>query len=210
MLLFDLDGTLVDSGSIWLQIDIDFTARHDLPHTKEYHDFVAHATAPTAARFTREYYHLDMSEEAIMKEWADQALYEYTNTILPKPGVVDFLQQCRERGERMAILTSSSPELCRATLKKNDLGEYFEQLFFAQEIGMEKSDPALFRTVADALHTATDACRLYDDSPISCRSAKSAGMEVIAVHDALFADAEEQLRGLCDGYIRSFSELLLP
>ena len=54
MLFFDLDGTLVDSSGIWLQIDLDFTARRGLAHTQEYHDFVIHSTAPVAAQFTKD------------------------------------------------------------------------------------------------------------------------------------------------------------
>lgn len=210
MLLFDMDGTLIDSSGIWLQIDLDFTTRHGLQHTKEYHDFVAHTSAPTAAQFTKEYYNLADSVESIMQEWNDQALYEYTHTIAAKPAVKAYLEQCRAGGERMAILTSCAPNLCYAALERNALRAYFEQVYFAQEIGIEKSDPALFSAVAARMGVQPEACTLYDDSPISCRSAKRAGMRVIAVHDALFADEEAQLRASCDGYIHSFGELLLP
>ncbi len=210
MLLFDLDGTLVDSGGVWLQIDLDFTARRGLPHTQEYHDFVAHTTAPTAAQFTKEYYQLPESAEKIMAEWSNQALYEYAHTIPAKPHVRAYLDQCLRNGAEMAVLTSSAPELCRATLKRNDLSRYFRRLFFAQEIGLEKGDPALFRTVAEALGHTPEACVLYDDSPVSCRSAKEAGLKVIGVYDALFAAHEPELRALCNGYIRDFGELLRP
>ena len=208
MLLFDLDGTLVDSSSVWLQIDLDFTARRALPHTQEYHDFVAHASAPAAAQFTKDYYGLSESVEAIMQEWQDQAMDEYANHIPAKPHVREYLQQCRKRGEDMVILTSCAPEMCRATLQHNDLAQYFSRLFFAQELGIEKRDPALFRTVADTLHVPTADCRLYDDSPVSCRSAKDAGMEVVGVYDEIFAKSEAELRALCDRYILNFSELL--
>lgn len=208
MLLFDLDGTLVDSSGIWLQIDLDFTARRGLPHTKEYHDFVAHTTAPTAARFTKEYYSLSESPEEIMQEWSDQALYEYSHNILPKPYVHTYLEQCRTAGEEMVILTSSAPELCRATLAKNALEPYFSHLFFAQEFGLEKRDPELFRAVARQLHTDPKACLLYDDSPVACRGAKEAGLQVIGVYDRIFSDHEAEMRSFCDSYIRDFSELL--
>ena len=208
MLIFDMDGTLIDSSGIWIQIDLDFTARRGLPLTKEYHDFVAHASAPTAAQFTKEYYHLSDSIESIMKEWNDQALYEYAHTITAKPYVKEYLDLCRAAGERMVILTSCSPNLCHATLKKNQLSDYFEQLFFAQEIGIEKSDPTLFRTVAKYMDVSPTSCTLYDDSPISCRSAKKAGLHVIGVHDSLFATAEEEMRSCCDQYINDFSQLL--
>lgn len=208
MLLFDLDGTLVDSSGIWVQIDLDFTARRGLPHTQEYHDFVAHTTAPTAAQYTKEYYGLQESVEEIMDEWFRQALYEYSHTIRPKPHVRAYLEQCRARKERMAIITSSAPQLCRATLERNGLGDYFETLLFAQEIGLEKKDPALFETAAQNLHLSAGECTLYDDSPLACRGAKAAGLSVVGVYDAVFADAEAEMRTLCDNYIRDFSELL--
>lgn len=209
MLLFDLDGTLVDSSGIWVQIDLDFTARRGLPHTQEYHDFVAHATAPTAAQYTKDYYGLPESPQEIMDEWFRQALYAYSHTIAPKPHARAYLDQCRAVGERMAIITSSAPELCRATLEKNGMADYFERLFFAQEMGIEKQDPALFRAAADALHLPAEDCTLLDDSPLACRSAKEAGLSVIGVYDEIFAAAEGEMRSVCDRYIRDFSELLV-
>ena len=208
MLLFDLDGTLIDSSGIWLQIDLDFTARRGLPHTQEYHDFVAHATAPTAAQFTKDYYNLSESVEEIMREWSEQALHEYTCNIPAKPHVQAYLEQCRLKGERMAIVTSSEPRLCRASLKKNGLEHYFERLLFAQEIGIEKQNPALFQRVAQMLNVPCAACLVYEDSPLACRGAKDAGMMVVGVYDALFSAAETAMRALCDRYILDFGELL--
>lgn len=208
MLLFDLDGTLIDSSDIWVQIDIDFTARHHLQLTEEYHAFVAHATAPASAAFTKDYYNLDLSVDEIMQEWNDQALYAYANTIELKPHVRDYLDQCRSTGEGMVILTSAIPALCRASLERNGLTQYFDQLLFAQEFGIEKKDPALFHTVAEHLSVPIESCLLYDDSPVSCRSAKEAGAKVIGVHDKFFAANEKEMRTYCDHYIFDFSELI--
>ena len=143
-----------------------------------------------------------------MQEWSDQALYEYSHTIQPKPHVRAYLEQCRTAGEKMAILTSSAPELCRATLEKNGLFHYFGHLFFAQEFGLEKRDPALFHAVAEKLDTTPEECLLYDDSPVACRGAKDAGMQVVGVYDALFSGAETEMRSFCNHYIYDFSELL--
>ena len=208
MLFFDLDGTLVDSSGIWLQIDLDFTARRGLAHTQEYHDFVIHSTAPVAAQFTKDYYHLPESADEIIAEWSAQALEEYTYRIEAKPHVHAYLEQCRRQGEPMAVLTSSAPELCRATLQKNGLASYFSALFFAQEMGMEKREAALFRAAAQQCSAAPEECTLFDDSPVACRGAKEAGLHVVGVFDSIFAQDEDAMRGLCDTYIYDFSELL--
>lgn len=208
MLFFDLDGTLIDSSGVWLKIDLDFTSQRGLAHTREYHDVVAHMTAPTAAQFTKEYYGLSESAEEIMAQWQAQALCEYRDNIEAKPYAREFLTQCKESGERMALLTSVDPVLCRAVLKRNRFEEFFERLIFAQELGIEKGDPRLFRTAAELMGVDIEECVLFDDSPVACRSAKEAGMRVVAVRDPIFDDAKTELRAHCDRYIDDFSALL--
>ena len=61
MRLFDFDGTLVDSNGVWERIDLDFLGRHGLEPTEEYAHTVGHSIFPLAARYTKDYYRLDMS-----------------------------------------------------------------------------------------------------------------------------------------------------
>ena len=64
MYLFDMDGTLIDSNSVWKDVDREFLARRGLPYTKAYYEGVAHTIFPLAAKFTKEFCHLPESEEA--------------------------------------------------------------------------------------------------------------------------------------------------
>ena len=73
-LLFDLDGTLIDSNHIWQQIDVEFLARRGIPWTETYNQGVIHATFPTAARFTREFCGLPETEDEIMAEYNAEQL----------------------------------------------------------------------------------------------------------------------------------------
>ena len=66
MLLFDMDGTLIDSNGIWKDVDTEFLARRGLPYTHAYYEGVAHTIFPLAAKFTKEFCHLPESEEEIM------------------------------------------------------------------------------------------------------------------------------------------------
>ena len=53
--LFDLDGTLIDSNGIWVDVDTAFLARRGMPYTPEYAQGVAHTIFPLAAKFTKAY-----------------------------------------------------------------------------------------------------------------------------------------------------------
>ena len=85
MLLFDLDGTLIDSNGVWKEVDRTFLARRGLPYTHAYYQGVAHTILPLAAKFTREFCHLEESCEDIIAEWMDLAKDAYAHVEL-KPG----------------------------------------------------------------------------------------------------------------------------
>ena len=157
--LFDMDGTLIDSNGIWKDVDSAFLARRGLPYTKEYYEGVAHTIFPLAAKFTKEFCHLPESEEAIMAEWMDLAQGLYANVPV-KPGVRDYLRQCQDQGIRMAVVTSSVPEHCRTALSHLRLLPFFERITFAQELGVEKKDPALWRKAAELAGVAPEDAAL--------------------------------------------------
>ncbi|MEG2175657.1 MAG: HAD family phosphatase [Oscillibacter sp.] len=209
MFLFDMDGTLIDSNRIWKEVDREFLARRGLPYTHAYYEGVAHTIFPLAAQFTKEFCHLPDSCEDIMAEWMTLAgdLYAHIPT---KPGVRAYLKQCKAEDRRMAVVTSSVPAHCRTALRHLDLEKYFETIFFAHDIGLEKKDPALWLSAAKSLGVRPEDCTVFDDSLSACRGARSAKMRVIGVYDDFFAADEKELRGFCDVYLRSFEDLLYP
>lgn len=209
LLLLDMDGTLIDSNGIWKDVDIRFLERRGMEYSKAYYEGVAHTIFPLAAKFTKEFCSLEESCEEIMQEWMELAKGLYS-TVSIKPGVREFLQQCRTEGKRMALVTSSVPEHCHTAMQHLGLIDYFESITFAQELGLEKKDPAIWLTVAERHGVAPENCTVFDDSLSACKGAKAAGMHVVGVYDSFFAADEEAMCSFCDEYIRNFEELLHP
>lgn len=208
MLIFDMDGTLIDSNGIWRDVDIAFLQKRGLPYTKEYYEGVAHTIFPLAAVFTKEFCHLEESCEEIMAEWMELAGDMYATSVTVKPGVRAYLEQCKTAGERMMVLTSSVPEHCRTALTHLELMPYFERVIFAQELGLEKKNPDCFRRAAAMMGVAPQECTVYDDSVAACRGAKAAGMSVVGVYDDYFSATVDEMRQVCDRYILRFEELV--
>lgn len=208
MKLFDFDGTLVDSNGVWERIDLDFLGRHGLEPTEEYAHTVGHSIFPLAAQYTRDYYRLDMSAQAIMDEWLSLAWDEYAHRVPFKPGAEDFLRACRGRGEPMALVTACAPRLCRAALARLGLEGWFRDLIFVEELGLTKREPEAFPQILALLGAQAGACTLYEDSPGACAAAKEAGLTVVGVYDRFYAAYEDELRRVCDRFILDFTELL--
>lgn len=208
MKFFDLDGTLLDSNGVWLEVDQTFLGRHGLPVTQEYMHTVGHSIFPVAAQFTRDYYGLEMSCEAIMDEWLNMARDAYEQHAPLKPGARAYLERCQANGERMALLTACVPELCHAALARHGLHTFFEQIIFAQEMGLEKKNPEVYRRAARLVALPPEDCTLYEDGPGNCAAARSVGMKVVGVCDPFYGFSQEDVRRNSDQYILSFEELL--
>ena len=86
MIFFDLDGVLLDSNGVWIDVDLAFTQKRGLEVTEEYAYTVGHSIFPVAAQFTKDYYHLPESPQEIMDEWRALAYEAYAHTIPMKPG----------------------------------------------------------------------------------------------------------------------------
>jgi len=207
MLLFDLDGTLINSNGLWVEVDRTFLARRGAPYTQAYRDGVAHTILSNCAAFTKEYLNLTESCEEIMAEWMELASDRYARTPL-KPHALEYLRRCQETGHRMALFTACVPAHCESALTHHGLRPYFERVIYAQELGVDKRSPDIFRRVAADLGVAPRECVLFDDSLAACKAAKAAGMTVVGVYDACFQDAAPDMRELCDQYIMGFHELL--
>lgn len=207
MLIFDLDGTLIDSNGVWVEVDKTFLARRGAPYTKEYYKGVAHTILQNCAIFTKEYLGLSESCEEIIDEWMELAAGQYHHVPL-KPGVREYLDRCKNAGHRMAVFTACVPEHCQAAMESHSLQPYFEQVIYAQELGVDKRSPAIFRRVAEMLGVEPRDCVLFDDSLSACKAAKAAGMTVVGVYDPFFQDSKADMRELCDQYISGFPDLL--
>ncbi|MCD8004573.1 MAG: HAD family phosphatase [Oscillospiraceae bacterium] len=208
MMLFDLDGTLIDSNGVWAQIDVDFLSQRSLPCPKGYSAAVAHMTYPEAARYTKDRFHLQESPEEIQRVWLDMAREQYGEHIPLKKGVLEFLQRQSARGVPMGIVTSCMEPLCAAVLRRHGIETLFRQIITTAQVSRDKGFPDIYLLAARRAGIPPEDCTVFEDSPVAARGARAAGMRVVGVYDPFYAASRREMAALCDQYIESFSQLL--
>ena len=106
--IFDLDGTLVDSMWMWKQIDVEFLGRYGLEVPKDLERVIEGMSFSETAVYFKERFQLPMTLDEIKSTWNQMALDKYSNEVKLKPGADEFLQYLSQNGVAMGIATSNS------------------------------------------------------------------------------------------------------
>lgn len=198
MYFFDLDGTLLDSNGIWLDIDIEFLGQQGIhPVPEDYTEFVTHNSFGASAVYTKERFGLALSTQEIVACWQELAREHYVSHLPLKPGSLELLKTIHSKGKSLSIITSCMPHLCAAALERHGITNLFHSIHYSHLINIEKSDPELFRRVAELEGLPADECILFDDSPDYLAAAKQAGWQVWGVRDRLFDYRSQELKAIC-------------
>lgn len=208
MIFFDLDGTLLDSNGLWLEIDKRFLEKRGITHIPDdYIEFVTSHVASSAAEFTKARFQLEESTEAIIDEWEEMAKQAYFNELPLTKGAALLLESLKKRNVEVSLLTACIPSLCYGALNNHGIAPYFKSIHAAMELGFDKRDKALFPFVANLHGKKPSQCILIDDAIDYCTAAKEAGFTVIGVQDPNSALTNPQLKTICDLFVEDLTQL---
>ena len=206
-MIFDLDGTLLDSMWVWEKIDIDFLSKRGLEVTDEYIQEIKTHNFNSGSRYVIEKFGLRESQEEVIREWKDMAAYHYAHDVKLKAGVREFLVQAKETGFKLAVATSSTRELFEPCLKRNGVHQLFDSFTETTEADRGKAFPDVYELAASRCQAAVEDCIVYEDIYTAVNGAKSGGFYTVGVHDDMSAAEEDAIRQICDKYIYSFEGL---
>ncbi len=193
-IIFDLDGTLVDSMWIWGEIDEIYLREKGLKFPPDLQKAIEGMSVDEVAIYFKKRFNMKESLEEMKAEWTDMARDYYENKIPLKPGVLDFLNALRDRGLGLGVGTSNFLELTELVLDHNDVKSYFKVIRTADEVGKGKPEPDLFLKLADDLGASPDRCLVFEDTHAGVIAANRAGMDVYSVYDDLSKDYIDEIK----------------
>lgn len=202
--IFDMDGSLVDSMWMWRAIDIEYLGRYKIPLPENLQSEIEGMSFRETACYFKEHFAIPDSLEEIMAEWNRMAWNKYMYEVPLKKGIPAFLRHCREKGIRLGIATSNSRELVENVAAVHNLREYFTCIMTGSEVLRGKPNPDIYLAVAHGLGVPAGRCLVFEDIVAGIWAGKNAGMRVCAVEDEYSADSRDRKRELADYYIDDY------
>lgn len=206
--IFDIDGTLIDSMWIWTNIDDLFLAKYGLKEPEGFHEGMeGKSYSETAQYFLDLFPSLPHTREELEQEWYDMAYEIYTTQMELKQGAYDFILDMHKKGMKLGIATSNNRDLAEGMLKSNGVYDFIDSIWTSGDVNAGKPNPAVYLRVAEDLKVNPANCLVFEDVPNGILAGKNAGMKVCAVEDEFSKPQEDKKRQLADYYIQDFDDI---
>lgn len=204
--IFDMDGTLIDSIPYWDRLVPEFLKEFGVEATADVNQQMAAMSMQESAVWLKERFSLSRTAEYIVQELCMRIGKSYAEDIPLKPGVKEWLAYLKERGAHMCLATASSAELGRPALERNGILPYFDFLVDCGMVGIGKTSPAVYELAAEKFGAQVKECVVVEDAAFALKTAKEAGFSTIGVYDPSESD-QETARRYSDRYVHGFWEL---
>lgn len=210
--IFDMDGTLLDSMAMWLRLPSLLLEQKQLALAAEQQRMIRgyslhQACSYLLAAFPHTF--AEDSSEALAEHCMLLAQQCYRQEVLPKPGVIAYLERLQRSGVAMAVATLTPHPLVEDALAQHDLLRFFDVVLTPQDVGGDHKDrPTIFLESARRLGHPIAETVVFEDSYFAAETAKAAGFAVWGVADRNQSAREQiALRAVADRFLEGFEEI---
>lgn len=178
--LWDMDGTLVDTEPYWIECEYALVAEFGGTWTATDAHSIVGFDLLDAAQELRTRGGVDLEREAIVERLLAGVIARVEESLPWRPGATDLLAECAAMGVPCALVTMSWRRLADAVIASAPVGS-FDASITGDEVSNGKPDPEPYLAAAGALGVPPDRCVAIEDSPTGVASAMAAGCATLCV-----------------------------
>ncbi|MGN9840332.1 HAD family hydrolase [Nonomuraea sp. H19] len=181
---FDMDGLLVDSEKVWLEIETEVMARLGASWTPEHQAHLVGGSMERTLDYMLAVSGSDVNPETVQEWMTTGMVSRLSQGVRVMPGASELLDALRDEGVPVGLVTSSLKEIAEAVLKSVGR-DRFDVIVTADDVTRTKPDPEPYLTASELLGVEPVRCVVLEDSPNGVAAATAAGCAVVAVPSLL-------------------------
>ena len=178
--IFDVDGTILDSIKVWNTLASRYIQSLDRIPEKNLDEIVSDMSLEQSAKYLKNHYKINKSEEAIISEVLNLISDFYKYEVKLMPGFKEFISNYDSVN---VIGTSCDEKLVKVALKRLGVLDYFEMVMTCSKVNKPKNDPDFYLACAQVLKQRPEDIFVFEDADYCIDVAKKAGFKVIKIKD---------------------------
>lgn len=191
--IFDMDGTLLDSMSLWRTLDVQYLRQYGCEPEPDFQQLVATMTIDTAAEYMSEHYKLPRTPKQVADEFMALVEDYYRNVLPLKAGMLELLKAMKQQGILIMVATANEYDMTRAALERTGALQYIQGIVTCTMAKAGKDSPAVYLLGCEQLHKEKSECIVFEDSLFAIKTASENGFEVVAVYDDVAKDCWDEI-----------------
>lgn len=181
-IFIDMDGTIVDSHPVLLEVYLDFMRRMGKEGSREEFQELVGPSMPEVVAILRDRYGIDLSVQQLTGQYHQALENVYTSKLELFDGVLEFLSHVKRQGVKVALVTSATEQLAYKFLKAQGIDGFFDCVVTPGH-GKGKPAPDIYLEALDKVSCEPGDAVVIEDSPNGVQAGINAGIVTVHIFD---------------------------
>lgn len=179
--VFDFDGTLVDSMAMWRKTLETFLADYLPGNAGTYLDEIEHLSFSEKCRRFHDELGAGDSVQEVFEDLSSRVIAGYATSVKPLPHALDYVAFLRSKGIRLSIASSTPPAIIRGALDSLKIADNFDIIAYTGDVGKDKSHPDVYLEAIERIGATPERAIVFEDAVFGCRACRLAGILTVGI-----------------------------
>ena len=203
--IFDVDGTLLDSMKMWNSITYEYAEEKGIYCPPETSHIMNSMSMAQCADHYINVLGVKGTVEQVTEEIAEMSRERYRNVVPEVKGAAEFVRKLHEKGVKIALATASDMTALKPALERVGIWQYVDYATTCQEMGTTKEKPDIYLHCAGKFGFTEKETMVAEDAIYAAKTAKNAGFYLLGVRETCHPETEiEALKELSDLFFEDF------